>query len=1295
MKRIMVGVCLAALAWIAGGPAVWAQGASTSPLSGVVVDSNGGVIPGAAVLVKDVGTNTSYDAISNAEGAFTVPALGAGTYSVTVTLSGFKTAVLNDVRIVPGVPSSVKAVMEIGALTETVVVSGATDIVNTRTATISATLNADEINRMPLPTRNAINAVTFLPGVNTATTNRDSNFNGLPDSFVAITLDGVNNNDNFNKSSEGLFALVTPRQDAVEAVTVTTAVGGADVGGSGAVQLSFVTRSGTNRFAGSAYEYFRSPDLNTNYYFNTINDLPKNDVTLNQYGFRQGGPIVVPGLFNGRDKAFFFVNYEELRLPNAATRTRTVLAPSAQAGVFSYTTATGVRQVNVLDLAARNGQITALDPLVMRTLGYINSAIGTTGTVNETSDPLLLSYEWQSAGNQREYQPVFRVDYNLSTKHRLTGTGNWQKVVRDPDQLNNGDVRFPGASNYSRYTSTRPIYSTSLRSTLGGNLVNEARGGITRGGASYFGEPISNGPQTFASLNGYALDFDQNIGLTNWFTANGPTSRSAWSWNVDDTINWQKGGHSLSVGGSLYFGRTWENGQQVVPGIQLGLDQNNDPAAAMFSSANFPGASTAQLSDARELYGLLTGRVTSVTGQAALDADTGQYVAFGQRRRAGVMNEYSLFTQDSWRLTPTLTLNGGVRWDLQLPFTPVNDIMSQVTFASACGVSGIGNDGGCRFFEPGASGGVTPEFIQFTTGTRGWNTDWNNIAPNVSAAWRPNIREGWLRVLLGDPDQATLRAGYSIAYDRQGMGIFTGQFGANPGSTLSLTRNANTGLVPPGESWPVLLSQTDRLYNAPFPETPTYPIPLRANRADSLELFAPDIKVASARSWTVSFQRALSKNTALDVRYVGTRGVDQWSELNYNERNLIENGFIDEFRLAMGNLKANNASGVAARAGSFAYFGGGTGTSPLPIYLAYMNGSNQAGSPAAYSGTNWTNTTIAGRLVAANPDPQGAAQTDLDGDATRRANAMAAGLPANFFVLNPAANNVNVYDSGAYSDYHALQLELRRRLSRGLQVNGSYQYALEGGSAFLGFHFGRQLDPTANVRHAIKTQWTYSLPVGRGERFGGNLHPVLNALVGGWEFNGNGRIQARTVNIIGPNTNQTPTNRNVRLVGMTVDELTKAYHYRQTIDAATGLPVVTVLPDDIILNTRRAFSTSTTSATGYSDLGVPEGRYLAPANSADCIEMKNGDCAPGTLLVRAPLFTRFDMGLGKRFPLGGAVNFEFRIDVLNVFDNVNFDPALTAGPGATIFQTTTAYTDLNNTFDPGGRLGMLVFRLNW
>jgi hypothetical protein len=139
-----------------------------------------------------------------------------------------------------------------------------------------------------------------------------------------------------------------------------------------------------------------------------------------------------------------------------------------------------------------------------------------------------------------------------------------------------------------------------------------------------------------------------------------------------------------------------------------------------------------------------------------------------------------------------------------------------------------------------------------------------------------------------------------------------------------------------------------------------------------------------------------------------------------------------------------------------------------------------------------------------------------------------------------------------------------------------------------------------------------------------------------------------------------------------------------------------MLPDDVILNTRRAFSINASTADGYSaSLGAPEGRYIAPANSAECMQLFTGECAPRSTLVRAPWYTRFDIGVTKRFPIKGHVNFELRLDVLNVFDNVNFNLASGAGSGATIFQVGSAYRDPSNTFDPGGRLGQLVFRLNW
>ena len=250
-------------------------------------------------------------------------------------------------------------------------------------------------------------------------------------------------------------------------------------------------------------------------------------------------------------------------------------------------------------------------------------------------------------------------------------------------------------------------------------------------------------------------------------------------------------------------------------------------------------------------------------------------------------------------------------------------------------------------------------------------------------------------------------------------------------------------------------------------------------------------------------------------------------------------------------------------------------------------------------------------------------------------------------------NDVNVSDSGAFSDYHALQVELRRRLSRGLMINGSYQYALEGSSAFLGFHYGRVMNPVANVRHAIKAQWDWSVPVGRGRRYGTDMHPIVNGFLGGWEFSGAARIQARMMNF-----------GSVRLIGMSKEDVQRMYKFDIRNNPANNLQTPFMMPDDVILNTRRAFNTSATSATGYSDLGVPEGRYFAPANSESCITLKAGDCAPRTLLIRAPFFSRIDVGVTKRFPIAGRTNVEVRFDMLNLFDNINFNPVANPGNGS-------------------------------
>ena len=1306
--RMFAGVAVLASWVVVLASSAFAQGGATSSIAGVVKDEGGGVLPGVTVVVTSNATGSKYEVITNNSGTYAVPSLSAGVYTLNISLPGFRTSVFNEVRVQLGVPTTLNATLSVGELAETITVSGASaELINTLTPAVTATLNVDQIAVIPTPTRNALNAVTFLVGVNTSGGMRGSTINGLPESFLNLTLDGISNNDTFNKNTDGFFSPVRPRQDAVEAVTVTTAVGSAEVGGHGGATINFVTRSGTNRFTGSAYEYFRDKSLNSNYWFNEINGQPPSDVRLNQFGARQGGPIV-------RDRAFFFVHYEQVRNPNDASRTRPTLHTRALDGWFRYNVTVGgqqtVREVNVLDLARANGQLASTDPTIMRTLRAIEASPQTTGVMTPASDPLLQSYFFLNSGFQNEKQPAVRVDFNLSSKHRLSATYNHFFEGRAQDHINGADRRFPGAPNYRQVRTTRPTRSIALRSTLTNNLVSELRGGFTRGERLFFGREELDAPSvsTFDDTGGYALNLDQNIGLTDWHITNTLSSRSGYQYTLDETLNWQKGKHSITTGVSAFLGRSWEDSQQLTTGIDIGFENTNDPAAGLFTAANFQGASAAQLTDARELYALLTGRVIAVTGLAALDPETNKYVNLGRRRREGKLDVFSLFAQDSWRVTPTLTLNAGVRWDVQMPFVPSNDTMTTASLADICGRSGIGQGGiynACNFYAPGSSGGKVPEFSQFTSGTRGYNTDWNNIAPNVGFAWRPSVETGWLRTVLGDPEQATVRGGYSEAFERQGIGGFTGIYGPNPGSTLSLTRNATTGIVGPGESWPVLLRDTNRLYPAPFPETPTFPIPIRPNRADSINAFHPDIEVASARSWTLGVQRALTQDMALEVRYVGTKGVNQWSTLNYNERNVIENGFLDEFKRAMSNLQANNAAG-GGRAGSFAYFGPGSGTNPLPIYLAYLNGRRDADNPAAYTGgaATWSNATYAGRLVHTNPNPNFVSATtqtasaatirnanaagDLDNNLTFRNNALAAGLPANFFVVNPDADQVSVRDSGAFSIYHAMQLELRRRLSHGLSVNGSYQYALEEGSEFLGFHFGRASNPAnASIRHAIKAQWDWTIPVGDDQAYGRSLPGFVRAIVSNWQFNGAGRFQQRTTSF-----------GNVRLVGMTKSEAQKLFKFDARPDPQTGQTRVFVFPDDVILNTRRAFSVSTTNVNGYSDLGTPEGRYFAPANSESCIQLKAGDCADRAVVLLTPWFTRFDIGLTKRVRLGGSKSLEFRADVLNVFNNINYsinDPTQTPGAGAGIFQTDSAYRDLDNTYDPGGRLGQLAIRFNW
>ena len=1285
-------LCAAVLVLVSSSLAS-AQGGAQS-LSGIVVDSGGGVIPGAAVVVKNNATGETFELTANEAGVFSLPAIAAGTYTVTVTLQGFKTAVVNDVRIVTGTPASVRATLEIGALSETVTVKSGSELVQTQSATVSSTLSVEQLKDLPLSSRNALYAVNLLPGVQYGSGQgpRAAGINGLPNNTVNITIDGVQTG-NMLQSTDGFFSMVTPRMDAVEEITITGAVPGAGAG-TGSVQIQFATRSGSNRLEGSAYHYWRQPDFNSNYYFNKVNNLPKNEVIAHQYGFRQGGPIVIPGLYDGRNRSFFFFNFEHLHQPSSATRTRTILRPEAQAGIFGYTVTVGGvqerRTVNLVSLAQANGQISAFDPTVLRMLTKIRDAASSVGTINDTGSGSTLQYVFQSEALGDQYSPTTRLDFNLGENHRLSGSYWWQRFTSTTDLLNNVDRQFPGLLNYGTQNSYRTSGNSTLRSTLGTNLVNELRGGWQWSPNDFYSNVTAD---QFVDQDGYGLTF-ANVNNATFITAptvtTNPQPRNTTTWSIDNTLNWLRGAHSLSVGGGYSGVFNRQNSYNPVTSIQLGFDTNTDPAAAMFSTTTFPSATAAQLAEARALYAILTGRVLSIPGTARLDSGTGQYVYNGDLARKSRQSTFSAFIADQWRTGPTLTINGGIRWDAHLPFTPADTTWSLATIEDICGMSGLGSGPGgrpCNIFNPTVrSGQLIPDYDRFEPGRPAHKTNWLDFAPNVGVAWRPDVQGGWLRTLLGDPEQATVRAGYALSFNQERIDRFTGNAGSNPGGTVNVARDLGTGypLVRPGETAPVLFSQRARLTPPPFPQEPVYPI--AATTANSVNIFPQDrhLKTPRVHSYSVGIQRSLGREMAFEARYVGNRNNNTWAEEDWNERSVFESGFYNEFLAAQRNISANVAAGMANR--GFAYTGA-PGTSPLPIHLAYLGGSAAAGNPAAYTSTNFTNQAFINRFSALRPQVT-AALAAID-TAAFRTQALSAGLPRNLIVMNPLVSGTFVVQDTNWTKYDSLQLELRRRFSRGLLVGANYTYGIKKTSLLSTLARPRvEVDASddRNAPHVFKMNWHYEIPIGRDRRFGAGMNPVLNAILGGWEYSGAGVVKTDRYRMVG-----------VKAEGMSLDELADEFKIRIEKNAS-GQTVVFSFPEDIRLNTWAAFSVDPTTATGYSAArGVPSGRYLRPASDASCVAIYRFDCNTPDINLNGPLFSRWDMRLKKRFGLGGRVNFEVMGEVLNVFDTINFNHSVAFNPndGVDTFRVTSAYTDINTTFDPGGRVGQLVWRLNW
>jgi hypothetical protein len=320
-----------------------------------------------------------------------------------------------------------------------------------------------------------------------------------------------------------------------------------------------------------------------------------------------------------------------------------------------------------------------------------------------------------------------------------------------------------------------------------------------------------------------------------------------------------------------------------------------------------------------------------------------------------------------------------------------------------------------------------------------------------------------------------------------------------------------------------------------------------------------------------------------------------------------------------------------------------------------------ASDQSRYTGNSWTNSNFVNPLgihTSAPFTPAGTnANSGLAGDPTRQANSIAAGLPANFFRVNPdMLGGANATGNRGFSKYNSVQVQYRRRLSGGLQFDANYTL----GRGYLSDHysfrvprlFARATGGEGDVTHGFKAVGVYELPFGQGRRFGAGVGTLVDHFIGNWQVSGTTRIQSGRLFDLG----------NVKVVGMTLDEVQSLFKMRFTDDKT----IVYAWPQSIIDETIKAFSLSATSATGYGSLGPPSGKYFAPAETGGCIETINddyGECGVRTHVITGPMQLNFDLSLRKRVKLSGRVTYEFSMDIFNVLNRVNWTPSL--GIGAT------------------------------
>jgi hypothetical protein len=1046
----------------------------TSSIRGQVMDPKGQAIAGATVTLVNTETNASRNQVSNENGSFAFDLVQPGAYRLEAEATGFKKSIITDVRALVAKISELTITLEVGAISEAVSISaGAGEVlINTQDATIGNNFVSEQITQLPIESRNVVQLLSLQPGVTPG-----GSVTGSRADQANVTLDGVD----VNEQQTGLSTLdgtafasvlrVTP--DSVQEFRVTTTNPNAAQGRSSGAQVSLITKSGTNDFHGSAYEFHRNTITTANNFFNNREGIERPKLIRNVFGGSIGGPIK-------RERAFFFYAYEGRRDASGETVVRTVpLASLGRGEVVFPNTSGGITTLTADELNTLFPDV-GVNPLALAVLA--DAAAKYQANDDTVGDGLNTGgFRFNAPLKVKLNTHIARFDMTINDKQTLFARGNYQYDLIDRAP------QFP--DTLSPQFWYHPVgYVVGHTWTMSNTLVNSFHYGLTRLSFSDFGDSTDNDIS-------FRFVFQPKL-----FTRT--LNRVTPVHNITDDVSWLRGAHSFQMGANI----------RLINNERLTFGKSFDFAIA---NPSFYDASGAVLS--RPISGIAAGFASPVrTAVSAVIGRFSEYAANINFDREGnvlpvgagvgrnfATQEYDFYFQDSWKFRPDLTFMLGLRYGLSRPVYETNGFQVKPTVP-------LGD-----YFEQrkaAASQGrafndlITVDLAGPANDREGfYKWDKNNFQPRVAVAWSPSFKGGLLRRLFGEQSgDSVIRGGFSITNDHIGQQLAV-QFDLNStlgfASELHIAANTFNVTTRPAPPFTGFGQDVRALPNITIPSALTFPLVTPADEAQRIESSLDDTLTTPINySWNASFGRKLPAGFFVEASYIGRLARNLLATRDVMAlNNLVDPSTGMDWYTAAGLLADLREQNVpVSRVRPIAYF-----ENLFPDVENFF-----VDLPSSYSATQKIYSYVA-------RDPVEGSDI-LDWTFVQALIDDLSSIGPNVF-FHPQYAALSTFSTIASSDYHAGTLSVRQRYRDHVYMDFNYTLSksiddasgLQTSGAFGEAFILNPLRPQDNravsdfdIRHIINANGLWELPIGRGRAFMSNINSVTDAFLGGWQLTG-------------------------------------------------------------------------------------------------------------------------------------------------------------------------------------------------